>query len=171
MYREVDPGALADIGQHLGLATALLDQFVGVPNRMSVAQRDELRQLEHEARTAWEAMWDQLGQARNLVRALGRDIAPYDTARRAAGDIWLDAARVDIHAAYGARTTYTWRCAPLDPAKAAIHALRLAVPEVVVSAPPPQDLELRRTHKRIAEYGPLAVIVAAVTWAILHFVV
>jgi hypothetical protein len=35
------------------------------------------------------------------------------------------------------------------------------VPEVVVSEPAPQDLELRRA---------LAIVVAAVSWAIWHFV-
>jgi hypothetical protein len=170
MYRETDPRALADIGQHLGLAAGLLDQFVAIPKRMSVARREDLRELEHEARAAWEALWNQLGQARELVRMLGRDVTAYDAARRSAGDVWLDAARVDVHSAYGGRSTFTWHNAPIAPAEAALAALRAAVPEIVVSEPAPQDLELRRAHKRIAEYGPLAVIVAAVGWAILHFV-
>lgn len=170
MYRETDPRALADVAQHLGLATALLDQFVAIPARMSAARRDELRDLEHEARTAWEALWEQLGQACELARRLGRDVSGYDAARRAAGDIWLDAARVDVHTAYGGRTTFTWHTAPIEPAHAALDALRAAVPEVVVSDPPPQDLELRRTHRRVATYGPLAIVAAAVTWVICHFV-
>jgi hypothetical protein len=171
MYREVDPRLLADIGAHLGLATALLDQFVAIPKRMSSTKREELRALEQEARTAWEGLWDQLGQARELVRTLGRDISAYDVARRAAGDIWLDAARADRHTTYSGRTTIiTWYAAPTAPAKAAIEALRAAVPEVVVSEPPPQDLELQPMRKRIEEYGPVVVILAAVTWAIVHFV-
>jgi len=170
MYREVDPRLLADIGAHVGLATALLDQFVAIPKRMSVAKREELRELEHEARTAWESLWDQLGQARELVRTLGRDTSVYDAARRSVGDIWLDAARVDIHPAYGDCTTFTWHTAPIAPAKAAIEALRAVVPEVVVSEPPPQDLELQPMRKRIEQYGPVVAIVAAVTWAIVHFV-
>jgi hypothetical protein len=44
------------------------------------------------------------------------------------------------------------------------------VPEIVVSEPPPQDLELQPMRKRIEQYGPVVVIVAAVTWAIVHFV-
>lgn len=170
MYREIDPRLLADIGAHVGLATALLDQFVAIPKRMSVAKREELRTLEHEARTAWESLWDQLGQARELVRRLGRDITAYDAARRSAGDIWLDAARVDMHSAYGRGTTFTWHTAPVAPAKAAIEALRAVVPEVVVSEPPPQDLELQPMRKRIEQYGPVVAIVAAVAWAIVHFV-
>ena len=170
MYREVDPRVLADIGAHVGLATALLDQFVAIPKRMSVAKREEPRALEHEARTAWESLWDQLGQARELVRTLGRDVSAYDAARRSAGDIWRDAARVDIHTAYGGRITFTWHTAPIAPAKAAIEALRSVVPEVVVSEPPPQDLELQPMRKRIEQYGPVVAIVAAVTWAIVHFV-
>jgi hypothetical protein len=170
MYRETDPRVLADIGQHIGLAAGLLEQFVAIPKRMSNAKRDELRELEHEARTAWESLWDQLGQARELVHALNRDVSAYDAARRSAGDIWLDAARVDVHPAYGGRSTFTWHTAPIAPAEAALAALRAVVPEVVVSEPAPQDLELRRAHKRISEYGPLAVVVAAVGWAIWHFV-
>ena len=174
IYREVDPRLLADIGAHLGIATALLDQFVAIPTRMSAAKREELRALEHEARTAWESLWDQLGQARELVRTLGRDVSAYDAARRSAGDIWLDAARVDIighgSTGYGNRITYTWHTAPIAPAQAAIEALRAVVPEVVISEPPPQDLELQPMRKRIEQYGPLAVIAAAVAWAIVHFV-
>lgn len=169
MYRETDPRALAELRTHLGLATALLEQFVEIPRRLSPAAREELRQLEHEARNAWESLWDQLGQARNLARALGRDTTAYDAARRAAADIWLDAARIDVHSEYGKGSTYTWRCAPTEPAQRAIDALRAAVPEIVVSEPPPQELELRRAHKRITTYGPLAVVIAAVTWALVHF--
>lgn len=169
VYRETDPRILADIGAHLGLATALLDQFVAIPNRMVVAKREQLRELEHEARTAWESMWDQLGQARDLVRALGRDVEPYDLARTAAGDIWLDAARVDIDAAYGSRTTYRWRTAPVGPAQTAIAALRDAVPEVVISEPPPQNLQLQPFRKRVEKYGPLAVVTALVGWVIWQF--
>jgi hypothetical protein len=44
------------------------------------------------------------------------------------------------------------------------------VPEVVVSEPPPQDLELQPMRKRIEQYGHGGAIVAAVTWAIVHFV-
>jgi hypothetical protein len=122
MYRETDPRVLADIGQHIGLAAGLLEQFVAIPKRMSNAKRDELRELEHEARTAWESLWDQLGQARELVHALNRDVSAYDAARRSAGDIWLDAARVDVHPAYGGRSTFTWHTAPIAPAEAALAA-------------------------------------------------
>ena len=170
MYRGGDPRLLADIGTHVGLATALLDQFVTIPKRMSVANRAELRALEHEGRTAWESLWDQLDQARELVRMLGRDISAYDAARRSAGDIWRDAARVDIHTAYGGLATFTWHTAPVARAKAAIEALRAVVPEVVVSEPPPQDLELQPMRKRIEQYGPGVAIVAVVTWMIVHFV-
>jgi hypothetical protein len=45
--------------------------------------------------------------------------------------------------------------APIAPAEAALAALRAVVPEVVVSEPAPQDLELRRA---------LAIVVAAVSW-------
>jgi hypothetical protein len=168
-YREIDPRSLADIAAHLGLATALLDQFVAIPKRMTVAKPRELRELEHEARTAWEALWDQLAQTRALVRALGRDSTAYDAARQSAGDLWLDAARVDIHTSAAGRTTFTWHTAPTAPAKAAIEALRAVVPEVVVSEPPPQDLELQPMRKRIERYGPLLAIIAAVAWAIVRF--
>ena len=170
IYREIDPRLLADIGAHLGLATALLDQFVAIPRRVSVAKREELRTFEHEARTAWESLWDQLGQARELVRTLGRDISAYDAARRSAGDIWLDAARVDIQTAFGGRIKFTWHTAPIAPAKAAIEALRAVVPEVVISEPPPQDLELQPMRRRIEQYGPVVAVVAAVAWVIVHFV-
>jgi hypothetical protein len=169
MYREVDPRVLADLAAHVGLATALLDQFVAIPKRMSAAKREELRALEREARTAWESLWDQLGQARELVRALGREVSAFDAARRSAGDIWLDAARVDLRTAYGGHTTFTWHTAPIAPAKAAIEALRAAVPEVVISEPPPQDLELQPLRRRVEQYGPVVALVAAVTWAIVHF--
>ncbi len=170
MYREIDPRLLADIGAHVGLATGLLEQFVAIPKRMSIAKRPQLRELEHEARTAWESLWDQLAQARELVRALGRDITAYDAARRSAGDIWLDAARVDMQTSASGRTTFTWHTAPIAPATAAIEALRAVVPEVVVSEPPPQDLDLQPMRKRIERYGPLLAIIAAVAWAIVQLV-
>jgi hypothetical protein len=173
VYR-TDLQALAEFSQHLGLAIALLDQFQLIPQRMGGAKPDQLRELEHEARTAWENLWAQLGQARTIAQTLGRDTKPYDVARRAAGDIWLDAAAVEFgpwqHHVAGHRRSVSWRSAPVAPARAAIEALRAAVPEVVVADPAPQNLELRGAYKRVTEYGPLAIIVAAVAWTILHFV-
>src|SRR5262249_26493482 len=130
-YREQDPRVCDESGQHLGLAIGLLDQFEHILERVSGADVNELRELEHEARTAWESLWDQLGQARAIATSLGRDTKAYDAARAAAGDIWLHAAEVQISAwqptvGSGGRTL-TWRSAPTGPAKAAIGALRRAV--------------------------------------------
>src|SRR3569833_2720556 len=91
VYREPDAHALASFGQYLGLAIALLDLFRLVPARSAGATIAGLRELEHEAQTAWESLWGQLGQARDIVRSLGRDASAYDAAREAAGDIWVDA--------------------------------------------------------------------------------
>jgi hypothetical protein len=73
--------------------------------------------------------------------------------------------RIHLRPARGATLIVTSRAA-----KAAIEALRAVVPEVVVSEPPPQDLELQPMRKRIEQYGPVVAIAAASTWAVVHFV-
>ena len=95
-YRDHDPRVSAAFGQHLGIATALLEQFTQLPQRMGGARPDEIRELEQEARATWENLWEQLGQARAIAKALGRNVDAYDVARAAAGDIWLHAVEVSF---------------------------------------------------------------------------
>ncbi len=173
-YRDHDPQASTAFGQHLGIATALLEQFTQIPQRMGGARPDEIRELEQEARATWENLWEQLGQARAIAKSLGHNVDAYDVARAAAGDIWLHAVEVSFgpweRVAGGQRRTVVWKSAPLEPARQAIQALNAAMPQVVISEPPPEDIDLRSGYKRIATYGPLAIIAAAVAYAVLHFV-
>jgi hypothetical protein len=172
-YRENDSRAATEFAQHLGLAIALLEQFQQVPQRLNGADMNQVRELEHEATTIWTSLWEQLDQARTIVSGLGRDTTSYDAARLAAGDVWLGAAEAKVspweRTAAGRRRTIDWRSAPVAPAEHAVAALRAAMPEVVVSEPPPADIELRSGYKRIANYGPVAIIGAVITYVIWHF--
>jgi hypothetical protein len=146
-YRD-DPAGLRDLGQHLSIATALLEQFTAVPARL--ARGGELREdVSRDARVAWEGLWEQLDQARALALGLGRNVAAYDRARAAAANIWLGAAEVrqgpTERVLGGYRQTYVWKHAPTRPAIDAIVALRRAVPE----AAPPLPLKQARVDLRI----------------------
>jgi hypothetical protein len=167
-YRERGPQIFTELGQHLGLAMELLDQFEQMSKRVPGASIEELYELEREARTAWENLWDQLRQARAIAALLGRDTKDYDIARAAAGDIWLNATDVEVGAwqytGNGKARTITWRTAATAPAKAAIESLRAAVPEVVVHKSPPAEVELRSGYKRVSEYWPIVVILAVLSY-------
>jgi hypothetical protein len=173
-YRGQDPQIYTEFAQHLGLAIELLDQFEQMPKRVPGASIHELHELEREACQAWENLWDQLRQARALATSMGRDTSAYDTARGAAGDIWLTAADVKIgawqHHGRGQTRTITWRTVPTAPAKTAIKLLRAAVPEFVVHRSPLPDVELRSGYKFVVTYGSLVVVAAALGLLVWHLI-
>jgi hypothetical protein len=173
-YREQGSQVFLEFEQHMGLAIELLEQFEQMPKRVVGASIQELHDLEREACQAWENLWDQLRQARAIATSLGRDTRAYDTARAAAGDIWLNAADVKVgawqYSGHGETRTITWHTASTAPAKSAIRVLRAAVPEVVVHRSPPLDLELRSGYKFVANYGSLVVIAVVLGFLVWHFV-
>ena len=85
-------------------------------------------------------VWEQLQEARALVAAKQRDVTGYDAAREAAGDIYLPASGKAIQ--LGNAVKISWRNASTKPAHDAIAALKAAMPEVVVVAQAPIEVDL-----------------------------
>jgi hypothetical protein len=130
-----------EVEQHVGIALALLEQY---EQRISVdmlhGSRDTAEHAEvyELARRTWQDIWQQLEQARDLVRGAGRDFAdPDGVFERAA--IWSVEGpmerRSDV-AIGGNRIlkSVTWRSGEL--VRAAVAAIATAVPEAVLAAPP-----------------------------------
>jgi hypothetical protein len=171
-YRD-DHAWLPQFVQHVKVAESLLQIFAYAPQRMRMDMEDgELADLQREARTSYETMWENLGQARELARARGRDVSGYDRARAAAGNIW-NGAQADAGAwrggigpmgAIGRSRQVYWASAPVEPAIAAILALKAAAPEVVI-APPMQEPHIDvRSHGWLRKGWPalIVLLVAAV---------
>lgn len=170
-YRD-EHGQLQEFAQHIGVAEELLRQYEQIPQRLGADLTQEgVEQLKADARVAWEGVWEHLGEARAIVQTAGRGVAGYDRARAAAADIWLGAFELNIgpweSTVGGKRRTITWRNASTEPARDAIAALRAAMPEVVVTAPPPTPhVDLRR-HGWLIDGWPvivIAAIAALVVW-------
>ncbi len=96
----------------------------------------------------WQACWDHLQQARDVVAKRGRDVSGFDCARAAVGNVFTDAA--SGKAACGlAEVTVTWRNAPTERATDAIAALRAAMPDVVVTKQAPLEVELAPSSNKV----------------------
>lgn len=167
VYRD-DHAWLPRFVQHVSVAESLLQIFAYLPQRLRTDMEDsELADLQREARAAYEGIWENLGLARELAHARGRDVAAYDRARSAAGNIW-NGAKVDggdwrggfgpLRAIGKSRQVF-WASAPIEPAVAAILALKAIVPEVVIAPPALQPHVDLRSYRWLRRGWPALVAV------------
>lgn len=172
-----DPAAANQLGQHIGIAEDQLANIEALPARLEQITdgrgltNELLGMLALQWAQGWERAWQQLEEARALVAARGRDVTAFDAARTAAGDIWNDVAKGRA-VSDGTHVHWKWQNVSTKPARDAIAALRLAVPEVVVSEPAPMpDVDLSpSSHKVVAALqvlGGLAIAGLAV-YVVLH---
>ncbi len=144
-----DAGDAHAFSQHLGVAEDTLEHVESIPRRLEALANGPVTQplldgLAQQFAQGWETVWDQLQSARDVCRRMGRDVTAYDTARAAVGDIYVDVAQGRA-VTLGNRVEVTWKNVPTSTARAAIAALRAAVPEVVVVKQAPLDVDLRST--------------------------
>jgi hypothetical protein len=160
-----DPATANRFSTHIGLAQDALDRVERIPERIAALDKGEVvNQLLIDAfvtafSKSWETVWEQLQEARALVAAKQRDVTGYDRAREAAGDIYLPASGKAIQ--LGNAVKISWRNASTKPAHDAIAALKAAMPEVVVVAQAPIEVDLRSSSKKLVE-GLVAVIAAGI---------
>jgi hypothetical protein len=156
-YREPDRSELADFAQHISIAETLYVEFTSYPGRVQAMLKQKdfstelLSELQWQGAAAWERLWEQLRQARDIAARLGRDVTSFDIARKRAGDIWGGGTSLELGAWQGAGQRQrgrlvTWRAAPHEPARAAIAAMRAAIPEVVIPKAPKDEpvVDLRK---------------------------
>jgi len=135
-YREEDRSELAAFKQHIEIAETLLGVNADLSEQL-VSDTDDDGELRRARGETWGNLWEQLVQARTIVARLGRDVGPFDAERARAGNPY--------HVAAGmARIEEPMRVAT----RAAIDALRVAIPEVVIpvaaKTPTPADTGIPR---------------------------
>jgi hypothetical protein len=138
---------------HVAVAEDILDRIERIPGLVeagAVLTQETLNALVRETTVGWENAWDQLQQARDIAAAKGRDVSAFDSARAEAGDIWNNIA-FGKSVTIGRDTHVTWRSVPTRTARAAIAALRAAMPEIVVTQQPALDVDLRPTANKALE--------------------
>lgn len=177
-YRD-DHAWIPRLVHHVRLAESLLQIFASVPQKIRMDMEDwEIADLQREARSSYEGVWENLGLARELVATAGRDVSAYDRARAAAGNIW-SSADVDaggwrggvgpMHGLGRSRQVYV-ASAPIEPAIAAVTALRAAVPEVVIPPPTQEAAVDLRSFGWLRRGWPFlfaAAMIAFVLWRLL----
>ncbi len=171
-YREPDRRELNDFVQHVSIAETLLAEFNSYPRRAQQMFRDGqvsepiLKDLQLQAASAWEQLWIQLGQARDIAARLGRDVTKFDLSRKRAGDIWGGGAELTFGAwrSDGRRQTrpVVWSSAYNEPARAAVKILRAAIPEVVIPAPRRDEPVVDLAPRRIWPWVGLLLVVALI---------
>jgi hypothetical protein len=174
-----DPAAANQLGQHIGIAEDQLVMIEALPARLEQVRdgrgmtNELMGLLARQWAQGWERAWQQLEEARALVAQRGRDVKAFDAARAAAGDIWNDVAKGRAVAA-GNSVHWTWENVSTQPARDAIAALRMAVPEVVVVQPAPLDasaMDLSPTSHKVVQalqvVGGLA-LAGFVIWVLMH---
>ena len=154
-YRDSNASALQAFAQHVAIAETCLEDIVPLAKRfelsLAFASAEVLSELASRLGNAWEALWQQLDQARNHVVEYRRDVTLYDVARASVGDRSAGAVQFDF--IYYHPTSFLphqlvtyrkddqeavlWIVPPPQPARDAIEALRAAVPEVVIPRSPP----------------------------------
>lgn len=172
-----DPAAANQLGQHIGIAEDQLAMIEALPARLHQIRdgrgmtNELLALLAREWAQGWERCWQQLEEARELVARRGRDVKAFDTARAAAGDIWNDVAKGRA-VGDGTRVHWSWENVATQPARDAIAALRMAVPEVVVvTAAPVENVDLSPGSHKVVQALQIAgglAIVGLVIWVLAH---
>lgn len=152
-YRDPETQWFQTFAQHVGIAEGCLEDLGPLLRRfeasLPMALEINLSELELQIGTAWEAVWNQLDQARALAAKHGRDVAAFDRARAEVRDRSVGAVRSRVayraptefprgqqlvFSASGPAIVYYLPEAPL--ARTAAAALRTAVPEVVIPEAP-----------------------------------
>lgn len=122
-FRDQDRSELEVFKKHVEIAESLLDA-IGEMTQY-IFNVSELRRMRGES---WRDLWEQLDQARVIVEHLGRPIEAFDSERARAGDPYHVGAGIMPITQSMERAT-----------RAAIDALRTAVPEIVIPKPRTND--------------------------------
>ncbi len=147
-YRGEDTSWFQAFGQHVGIAEGCLEDLSPLAQRFAASVRfaldSTLLELCNQVGSAWESMWIQLDQARSVAARRGRDVSAYDAARKQVRDrssAAISFVLSDYHPtrfppgqqlAYRTKEAVLYYVPEESLARAAVAALRSAVPEVVV---------------------------------------
>lgn len=143
-----DPAAASRFGQHIGIAEDALEGIEKIPAMIEALPdgtgltQEVMDIWSRRWAAGWQAVWEQLRDARAIVVQHGRDISVFDAATSAAGNTYdIDVATGKARQVPGA-VQVSWQNTSTKPARDAIAALRAAMPEVVVVKHAPLEVDL-----------------------------
>lgn len=167
-FRDVDVAEVDAFAKHVKMAQVLLDHLVAIQERIEgmlvgAPHEGSYRDLQQQARTAWVDAWAHIHWAREIAKRYGRDVSGVDRAHRQARQTWGHGEYFEL-----VRSSETgkvvWRSAPRTPARAAIAALRAAMPEVVITKPPPATATTDISRSRVWLWAVAASAAGVAAW-------